>query len=104
MPSSWCCCRLQLMASGTSSNDVPELQFVRCPDGPEREGRLMANTYLYVPGTSGNYASAPNATPLQLSTLADIRVNVALNWSSNSTMELCSRWSAAPNLSYVFYL
>ena len=60
------------------------------------------NNYLYLPGVSGNYASAPDAAPLDITGDIDIRVKVALDdWTPSGTNVLIGKWSdTASNFSY----
>ena len=68
-------------------------------DYMEVNNRWLEHTgsnYLYLPGVSGNYASTPNAAPLQITGDLDIRVKVALDdWTPSAETALIGRWGGS---------
>jgi hypothetical protein len=63
---------------------------------------MSSGTYLYLPGTSGNYASTPDAAALDITGDVDLRCKVALDdWTPGVTNTLISKSSSAvSNRSY----
>ena len=58
---------------------------------------------LYLPGIGANYASTPNATPLQITGDIDVRVKVALDdWTPAVSNTLIAKMSANNTRSFTF--
>ena len=76
-------------------------------DYMEVNNRWLEHTgtnYLYLPGVSGNYASAPDAAPLRITGDIDVRVKVAMDdWTPSTQMRLIARrQNLTSNQSYDF--
>lgn len=55
-------------------------------------------TYLYLPGTSGNYASAPDSVALSITGDLDVRVRVDLaDWTPSAQQHLVTKWREIDN-------
>lgn len=53
---------------------------------------------LVLPGTSGNYASAPDSTALSITGDIDVRVRAALDdWSPSAVQNLVAKWNGSIN-------
>lgn len=62
-------------------------------------------SYLYLPGVTGNYASTPDSAANSVTGDTDIRVKVACDdWTPNSNNYLWTKSVGAPQLSYLFYV
>lgn len=63
-----------------------------------------AGAYLYLPGTSGNYASTPDSTANSITGDIDIRVKVAMDdWTPSTFQVLVEKFTTA-NFSYGLYI
>lgn len=59
-----------------------------------RFGAFLDGTGLYLPGTSGNYASIPDSAATSITGDIDIRARVALtNWASGTAQYVVSKWN-----------
>ena len=64
---------------------------------------VSTGNYLYLPGVATNYASAPDAAPLDITGDIDIRVKLALDdWTPGTTNNLLSKYGGAGTRSYLF--
>ena len=79
-------------------------------DYMEVNNRYMAHStaaenYVYLSGASGNYMSAPDNPPLDITTDLDLRCKVALDdWTPGAISVLLNKWSTSGNFSYTFYV
>jgi hypothetical protein len=63
---------------------------------------VSTGNYLYLPGIASNYASAPDAAPLDIVGDIDLRCKVALDdWTPSAVQYLISKANSATNRSYV---
>lgn len=71
-------------------------------DYMEVNNRYMSSgTYLYLPGVNGNYASAPDAAPLDITGDIDLRVKVAMDdWTPSATQVLVAKYASGTQYSY----
>ena len=61
--------------------------------------------YVYLPGTSGNYVSTPDAAVLDITGDIDIAVRVAMtDWTPSATQALITKRLSPSNLSYGFFV
>jgi hypothetical protein len=60
--------------------------------------------YLYLPGSTGNFASSPNSAAINITGDIDIRAFIACDdWSSSTGNWLVGKWTS-PNRSFLFLL
>jgi hypothetical protein len=62
---------------------------------------VSTGNYMYVPGIASNFASAPDAAPLDITGDIDIRCKVALDdWTPSATNTLVAKTDGSTNISY----
>jgi hypothetical protein len=73
-------------------------------DYMEVNNRYMASgTYLYLPGTGTNHASAPDAAALDITGDIDLRAKVSLDdWTPSGSNALVAKYGTAGQRSYMF--
>lgn len=86
---------LNAQSGSTSGSDTGDPKFL---------DRTTRN-YVYLPGSTGNYLSAPDETALDITGDLDIRVYVAMDdWTPASAMMLLSKSNTASSNSWRAYL
>lgn len=98
-------CTINRSSSGRKTVAVTQPTWLfGTDDYMEVNNRYMSSgTYLYLPGVSGNYASAPDSAALDITGDIDIRVKVALDdWTTPTQNTFVSK-EAPGDRAYSFY-